>query len=91
MDNSTKILIHRKKIDRLNIDILKLINKRFEVIESIQTLKDKEERPFRDPERESEMMDNLLAENKGPLKEEHLKEIFSTLFRISLEHMKKEN
>ncbi len=77
----------RQEIDEVNISILKMINKRIELINEISNLKDKTGIEYFDPERETEMMESVLRKNDGPLYNEIVKEIFSKIFSSSLKFM----
>lgn len=77
----------RIKIDVINSEILNLINKRIDVIKEIAKLKDEYSIEYFDAERESEMLEEILKLNHGPLNNQLIKEIFSSIFLASLKHM----
>ena len=66
----------RSRVDRLNIQILDLINERTSVIHEISKVKDKQGVKRYDPIREREMLNFLKEYNEGPLPNGVLEEIF---------------
>ncbi len=77
----------RQEMDDINYLILELINKRASLIKEIGKLKDETNAEYFDAEREAEMMEKVLKNNKGPLYNELIKEIFSAVFSTSLKYM----
>ena len=57
----------RSKIDGLNLDILRLINERAEVVNEIGKIKEKQGVNRYDPLRERHMLNLLREHNNGPL------------------------
>jgi len=77
----------RKNVDKLNIEILSLINERASVVKEISELKDKKGVDYFDPVRETEMMEMIFRFNNGPMYNELVKEIFTSIFNASLKFM----
>lgn len=77
----------RHEIDKINIEISKLLNDRTLLVKEISNLKDAAEIDYFDGTRELEMLENILNNNNGPLQNELLKEIFLTIFSTSLKYM----
>ncbi len=75
----------RNRVDRLNIQILDLINERTSVIHEISKVKDKQGVKRYDPIREREMLNFLKEYNDGPLPNGVLEEIFKGIFMSALE------
>lgn len=75
----------RSRVDRLNIQILDLINERTSVIHEISKVKDKQGVKRYDPIREREMLNFLKEYNEGPLPNGVLEEIFKGIFMSALE------
>ena len=69
----------RKQIDKIDREILKLLNKRAELAIKIGKLKQETGEEVYIPNREKEILLNLLKENKGPLPKESLQNIFSEI------------
>jgi 3-deoxy-7-phosphoheptulonate synthase/chorismate mutase len=85
MGKSLKTL--RQEIDNINDSILEMLNTRTELIKEVVDLKDQNGSDYFDPERETEMMEKVLSKNNGPLYNELIREVFSTIFTTSLKFM----
>lgn len=79
----------RARIDRINLDIVKLANERAELAIRIGRLKRPGAAAVYHPARERDVIERVLAENRGPLTDEHLTRIFGEIISAcrSLEHM----
>ncbi len=66
----------RKRIDRLDEGILRLLNERMDLVGKIGVMKEKEGLPVADPAREREILARLSSTNHGPLSPEALEHIF---------------
>lgn len=66
----------RTKIDRLDDEILSLLNKRANLVLRIKLLKDTEGRAIFDPSREKEIIDQLQRLNRGPLSSDDVATLF---------------
>jgi len=73
----------RKKIDSLDLRLLGLLNKRLSIAREISEIKKRMGLKIYDPLREKEVIKRLASRNRGPLKEEDVRRIFSTFMRIS--------
>ncbi|MDD2316842.1 MAG: prephenate dehydratase [Desulfobacterales bacterium] len=69
----------RRQIDQIDQNILKLINQRLMLAQQIGNLKGLNGAPVLDPDREARLMKSLCDANKGPLKTEELRHIFSEI------------
>lgn len=79
-----KIRKLREKIDQINLDILRLLNVRAELVAEIGQIKSKKGMQTFDPLRESEMLERVLSHNKGPFPDEVLARLFKEIFKASL-------
>ena len=70
---------HRRKIDELDVEILKLLNARTEVVEEIGRIKRELTMPVYEPKREDSVMTNVLAHNAGPLDDAAVRRIFERI------------
>jgi 3-deoxy-7-phosphoheptulonate synthase/chorismate mutase len=77
----------REEIDKVNLDILSLLNNRAALLKNISELKDSYGIDYFDPVRQKEMIETILKNNKGPLYDELVKDIFTTVFTSSLKFM----
>jgi chorismate mutase/prephenate dehydratase len=69
----------RSQIDRLDLQILKLVNERAHLAAEIGKIKNDHGTEVFSPAREEEVLQNVLAANKGPLDEATIKAIFREL------------
>lgn len=74
----------RDKIDKIDEQILNLLNKRGSVVLNIGRIKRKEKSRFHSPEREKEILHRLTSRNKGPFPNNALKTIFREILSASL-------
>ncbi|MEW6001360.1 MAG: prephenate dehydratase [Nitrospirota bacterium] len=74
----------RKEIDEIDEEILKLLNKRAEVVIKIAHIKRNENARFYSPEREKEILERLTTLNKGPFPNDTLKVIYREILSASL-------
>lgn len=73
----------RHEIDRIDRELVRLLNRRAEVVLEIARRKaESGERVFV-PDREQQVLDNVLAANSGPLKGEHLRSIYREILSSS--------
>jgi 3-deoxy-7-phosphoheptulonate synthase/chorismate mutase len=75
----------RKKIDSLNHELLDLLQRRAEVVLQIADLKLQQGLRCHDPGREREMLQALTQDCGGPFSGEEIEEIFTAVFRASLQ------
>jgi len=80
----------RSKIDGLNLEILRLINERAEVVNEIGKIKGKQGVNRYDPLRERHMLNLLKENNKGPLNQETVDYIFKQIFKTALKQLESE-
>ncbi len=79
-----KIKESRKRIDRIDSNILRLLNERARIILQIGSIKSKNAKPSFSPYREAQVYDSLLAANKGPLSNNTVKAIYREIMSGSL-------
>ncbi|OAH56244.1 MULTISPECIES: bifunctional 3-deoxy-7-phosphoheptulonate synthase/chorismate mutase [Bacillaceae] len=75
----------RGKVDEMNVQILKLINERAELVQDIGRIKEKQSVNRYDPVRERSMLNTLLEKNDGPFERSTVEHIFKEIFKASLE------
>ena len=69
----------RGAIDRIDEQILQLINKRLEIAAAIGKIKEKNGAPIIDTTRENIVLDRLVRKNQGPVETETLEKIFKII------------
>ena len=72
----------RKKIDLIDQKLLSLLNQRVRIAHELGKIKKEMGRKIYDPGREKKVLERLKSKNRGSLKEEDLKKIFTTIMRV---------
>ena len=75
---------HRKKIDKIDDEIIELINSRVRIAVEIGKIKDRESREYHAPDRERGILERLESRNKGPLPSESVRAIYREIMSASL-------
>jgi chorismate mutase/prephenate dehydratase len=71
----------RRKIDAIDVQLLDLLNRRAQLAEQIRQSKDALGLAVHQPERESEILEKITAENPGPLSNEAVRAIFRSIIQ----------
>ncbi len=66
----------RKEIDLIDSKIVELLNERGKVALKVGHVKSSNNKAYYNPAREGEVYRNVISYNEGPLKDEHLQNIF---------------
>lgn len=74
----------RKKINKIDEEILNALNRRSRVVLNIASVKKNEKVRFYSPEREREIIERLISLNKGPFPNDALKSVYRELLSASL-------
>ena len=77
----------RAEMGQINADLLRLINRRGELVERIFNVKERDDQPLYTPEREMEMLDALMESNPGPFSDDTVRRLFKELLLASQELM----
>ncbi|OCS88310.1 bifunctional 3-deoxy-7-phosphoheptulonate synthase/chorismate mutase [Caryophanon tenue] len=88
--NQQELEVLRSQIDGLNLEILRLINERAEIVEQIGKIKEKQGVNRYDPLRERHMLDLLKEHNNGPLNQMTVDFIFKQIFKTALKQLEAE-
>lgn len=72
----------RKKIDELDIEIVRLINLRAEAARAIGEIKKTADLPVYEPKREQEVFARVRAANKGPLPDSELLHVYERIIDV---------
>ncbi|WP_349409024.1 bifunctional 3-deoxy-7-phosphoheptulonate synthase/chorismate mutase [Pseudalkalibacillus sp. SCS-8] len=89
MSNELEIL--REEIEKVNLEIMELLNKRGHIVQQIGKIKEVQGVKRFDPVRERRLLDQIADNNKGPFETSTLQHIFKTIFKASLELQKEDN
>lgn len=76
----------RKEIDQIDRRLLDLINKRIRLVSDAIIIKKEMGKKLRDLKREREIIERLKSINRGPLKEENLREVFRLILKVGRRH-----
>lgn len=80
-----QIELIRKQIDQLNLQILDLLNQRATLVQELGKEKEKLGSNRFDPERERQMLNQLVEHNKGPFNDNTVRHLFKQIFQVSLD------
>lgn len=75
---------HRREIDKIDLEILGLLNKRTKIVLKIKKAKKDRHLSPHSPEREKEIFERLQRLNTGPFPDDALKTIYREIFSASL-------
>ena len=70
---------YRREIDALDVKILRLLNARTAIVEKIGQVKEEISMPIYEPRRETQVFQNVLDSNTGPLPPEAVKRLFERI------------
>ncbi len=80
----------RKKIDELDIQLVKLINQRAQCAQAIGRLKRNSDAPIYEPDRERIIFENIARLNDGPLSQIQLRQVYERLVDVMRQLQKEE-
>ena len=69
----------RRNIDRIDLQVLALLNERARVVEIIGTVKREQTLPVYEPKREEQVYRNVLDNNHGPLASDAVRRVFERI------------
>jgi len=69
----------RRRIDELNLELLRVLGERAECAQAIAELKKKKMLPVLDAARERQVLETVIARNPGPLADESIRRIFECI------------
>ena len=69
----------RERIDAVDLELLKLLNRRTAIVEEIGRIKHALTLPIYEPRREDQVFANVLNSNEGPLPDEAVKRLFERI------------
>lgn len=76
------VLRFRREITDLDRSIFDAINRRLELVEELKRYKAENGIAFVDPNRESEMIEERVAENSGPLSADGVRRFYAELLAL---------
>ncbi|MFC0015599.1 MULTISPECIES: bifunctional 3-deoxy-7-phosphoheptulonate synthase/chorismate mutase [Allobacillus] len=75
----------RKQLDEVNIEVLKWINRRGELVKKIGEIKKEQGIKVFDPVREREMLDHIVDHHEGPFQSSTIEHLFKEIFKAAKE------
>ena len=69
----------REEIDRLDLELLRILNQRTAVVERIGRIKQELQLAIYEPKREEQVFENVTGHNHGPLPHDAVKRIFERI------------
>jgi 3-deoxy-7-phosphoheptulonate synthase/chorismate mutase len=78
----------RTRVDEINLELLKLINERAQLVQDIGRVKEGQGVYRYDPVRERKMLDLIKEKNDGPFENSTIDHIFKEIFKASLDLQK---
>jgi 3-deoxy-7-phosphoheptulonate synthase/chorismate mutase len=82
--NDPALLRLRQRVDRLNREILELVQQRGELVLELAALKEAAGLDCYDPRREAEMLRSLTTSRSGPFGAEDITTVFQAIFAVAL-------
>ena len=73
----------RKHIDRIDLHLLRLLNRRAQLALRVGTIKRQRRQPVFDPRRERMLLRQIVTANRGPLSKGSIRAIFQAILRQS--------
>lgn len=83
--NLEAIARNRAEIDRIDREIVRLLNERCERSLAIRDLKSAEHLGIFDARREEEILEKTAEANEGPLDDEHVHAVYAAILRVMKE------
>jgi chorismate mutase len=80
----------REEISDVDRAIVDAVNTRIELVARLRSYKAAQGIPFLDPERERQLLDDLVSANRGPLSTEGLREFFCELLDLTKREVKRD-
>jgi chorismate mutase len=72
----------RERISALDAELVALVNERLELVRELHAYKRAQGYPMVDPAREQLLLDRLVAGNPGPLGDDALRQLWTTLLSV---------
>lgn len=76
---AAELAVYREGIDRIDLELLALLNERTKIVEKIGKVKQAASLPVYEPKREDAVYRNVLDHNEGPLTADAVRRIFERI------------
>ncbi|MBI4704451.1 MAG: bifunctional 3-deoxy-7-phosphoheptulonate synthase/chorismate mutase [Deltaproteobacteria bacterium] len=84
---SAQLATLRAEIEEVNFALLELLSRRGRLVMDIHRVKSREGIPIHLPDREQQMLADLVKRNRGPFSDETVRELFKQILRASVDLM----
>jgi chorismate mutase len=78
-DGLAKLADCRRRIDDVDLRLLKLLNERTSIVEEIGRIKQSLSLPIYEPKREDQVFENVVSHNSGPLAGDSVRRVFERI------------
>lgn len=78
-DGLARLAECRRRIDDVDLRLLKLLNERTSIVEEIGRIKQSLSLPIYEPKREDQVFENVVLHNPGPLAAEAVRRVFERI------------
>jgi chorismate mutase len=69
----------RSRVDEVDRELIRALNERARIVQEIVAIKAEAGKPLFDPRREEEILQKVAEENKGPIYDSSMREIFELI------------
>ena len=69
----------RSRVDEVDRELIRILNERARVVQEIVAIKAEAGKPLFDPRREEEILQKVAEQNKGPIYDTSMREIFELI------------
>ena len=69
----------RERVDEVDRELIRALNERARIVQEIMTLKAESGAPVYDPRREEEILQRVVEQNKGPIYDSSMRDIFELI------------
>jgi chorismate mutase-like protein len=78
-DGLARLAECRRRIDDVDLRLLKLLNERTSIVEEIGRIKQSLSLPIYEPKREDQVFENVVSHNSGPLAGDAVRRVFERI------------
>ncbi len=69
----------RNRVDEVDRELIRILNERARIVQELVTIKAEAGKPLFDPRREEEILQKVAEQNKGPIYDTSMREIFELI------------
>jgi 3-deoxy-7-phosphoheptulonate synthase/chorismate mutase len=79
MGTQNRIEDLRSRVDEVDRELIRILNERARIVQEIVEIKAEAGKPLFDPRREEEILQKVAEQNKGPIYDTSMREIFELI------------